>query len=279
MNDNQPIRLIDQSDLGPGFSAIDSFAIDDALCLSVGDNLSPFTARLWVHHNTVVLGIPDTRIPYLNEGIQKLKEYGYQAIVRNSGGLAVVLDEGILNLSFIYPNSKTLSIHDGYEHMVSFIRQLYNQKIDAYTIEQSYCPGDYDLSINGQKFAGISQRRVKNGVAVQIYLCVEGSGSQRAQMIQTFYEKGIQGETTRFSYPHIDPSSMASLSELLGQSVTVGETRRLIMQKLMENSSEFITGSLTPFETEHFLSRREKMVERNERAWGRLHRNLDMTGF
>lgn len=46
--------------------------------------------------------------------------------------------------------------------------------MEAREIVGSYCPGSYDLSINGQKFAGISQRRIRNGVAVQIYLCVNG---------------------------------------------------------------------------------------------------------
>ena len=50
-----------------------------------------------------------------------------------------------------------------------------NVDIDTKEIEHSYCPGRFDLSIDGKKFAGISQRRVRGGIAVQIYLCVEGS--------------------------------------------------------------------------------------------------------
>ena len=55
-------------------------------------------------------------------------------------------------------------------------------EIEAKEIVGSYCPGSYDLSIAGKKFAGISQRRIRNGVAVQIYLCVSGSGQERAQL-------------------------------------------------------------------------------------------------
>ena len=54
-------------------------------------------------------------------------------------------------------------------------------EIEAREIVGSYCPGSYDLSIKGKKFAGISQRRIRKGVAVQIYLCVNGSGSERAE--------------------------------------------------------------------------------------------------
>ena len=63
-----------------------------------------------------------------------------------------------------------------------------DEDVDIHTheIEQSYCPGKFDLSIDGKKFAGISQRRVRGGIAVQIYLCVEGSGSKRAAMMRDF---------------------------------------------------------------------------------------------
>src|SRR4051795_9305947 len=91
-------RIIDQSSLGSHFHALQSFGTDDTLCASVGSGQAPATARTWVHHNTIVLGIQDTKLPFLQEGIQFLQEQGYQAIVRNSGGLAVVLDEGVLNI-------------------------------------------------------------------------------------------------------------------------------------------------------------------------------------
>ena len=67
-----------------------------------------------------------------------------------------------------------------------FAHSIY--EIEAREIVGSYCPGSYDLSILGKKFAGISQRRIRKGVAVQIYLCVNGSGSERAQLIGEFYK-------------------------------------------------------------------------------------------
>ena len=78
--------------------------------------------------------------------------------------------------------------------------------------------GKFDLSIDGKKFAGISQRRVRGGIAVQIYLCVEGSGSDRASMMREFYQHALKGETTKFHFPNIDPSCMASLETLLNRN-------------------------------------------------------------
>ena len=74
-------------------------------------------------------------------------------------------------------------------------------RIEAYEIVGSYCPGSYDLSIDGRKFAGISQRRLRQGIAVQVYLCVEGSGAERAELIREFYELGLARRETKFTYP------------------------------------------------------------------------------
>lgn len=220
----QPIwRFYDQSISAIPTSPLTSFAMDDTLCELVGQLQSPPTLRTWVHDASVVLGIQDHRLPYIQQAMRYLVTQGYQPIVRNSGGLAVVLDKGVLNLSLVFSEqTKAMSIDDGYEAMLAFIRLLLPEAtIEAYEIEGSYCPGSYDLSIDGKKFAGISQRRLRQGVAVQIYLCVEGSGSERAALIEKFYAQGLQQQVTKFSYPVIRPQVMASLNELIGQSLTV----------------------------------------------------------
>jgi octanoyl-[GcvH]:protein N-octanoyltransferase len=166
-------RIIDQSHFGPMFDARQSFAIDDTLCTSVGTGQSDAVVRTWVHYNTVVLGIQDTKLPHLQEAVSFLETNQYKVIVRNSGGLAVVLDEGVLNVSLVFPETtKAIDIHQGYEAMWQLIKAMfssYGKAIEAREIVGSYCPGSYDLSIDGKKFAGISQRRVRGGVAVQIY--------------------------------------------------------------------------------------------------------------
>lgn len=137
-------RIIDQSSLGPYFDAKQSFAMDDTLCASVGKGESPATARSWVHHRTIVLGIQDTRLPFLEDGVKLLEDEGYRVIVRNSGGLAVVLDEGVLNISLIFEDEKKgIDIDRGYEAMTELVRRMlrpHNAEIEAYEIKGSYCP-------------------------------------------------------------------------------------------------------------------------------------------
>lgn len=98
-----------------------------------------------------------------------------------------------MNISLIFPHGKNIDIHEGYQAMVSFVQWIFEDEpieIEAYEIEDSYCPGTYDLSVNGKKFAGVSQRRVKDGTAVQVYLAIEGSGSERAELVRQFYQIG-----------------------------------------------------------------------------------------
>ncbi|MCY8808209.1 biotin/lipoate A/B protein ligase family protein [Bacillus atrophaeus] len=267
-------RIIDQSSLGPYFDAKQSFAMDDTLCASVGKGLSPATARSWVHHQTIVLGIQDTRLPYLVDGVRLLENEGYRVIVRNSGGLAVVLDEGVLNISLIFEDQKKgIDIDRGYEAMVELMKRMlksYEAKIEAYEIEGSYCPGSYDLSIGGKKFAGISQRRLRGGVAVQIYLCADKSGSERADLIRRFYQAALKDKSNDVKgvYPDIRPETMASLSELLQTDITVQDLMLLLLTELKQLGSHLYSAGLTIDEELEFEKNLVRMVERNEKVFG-----------
>lgn len=262
-------RIIDQSSLGPQFEALQSFAMDDTLCTSVGSGYSAPTARAWVHHQTIVLGIQDTRLPFLEDGLAYVEEQGYRYIVRNSGGLAVVLDEGVLNLSLIIPDTeKGIDINKGYEAMWALIKHMfsdYDASIEAREIVGSYCPGSYDLSINGKKFAGISQRRIRKGVAVQIYLCVSGNGQERAKLVQQFYEKARKGIETKWVYPTIQPEVMASLSELLKTQMTVQDVMLRFLNTLKNMSGEIFAEPLKGEELVWYEDYYKRIVERNEK--------------
>ncbi|QTC40600.1 lipoate--protein ligase family protein [Bacillus sp. V3] len=265
-------RMIDQSSLGPMFGGLQSFAMDDTLCTAVGADQSDPAARSWVHHQTVVLGIQDTKLPFLSEALNVLEEAGYQYIVRNSGGLAVVLDEGVLNLSLVFPDSeKGIDINRGYDAMWLLVQEMFKDfgaEMEAKEITESYCPGSYDLSIRDRKFAGISQRRIRNGVAVQIYLCVNGSGSERAELVRRFYETGLKGNQTKFTFPSIRPEVMASLSELLGVELTVQDVMLRFLQALKSFSGGIYSSALQGEEYTMYETYYQRVVERNEKVLG-----------
>ncbi|PIC80107.1 octanoyltransferase [Sporosarcina sp. P18a] len=267
---NQPAwRFIDESISARNRSALESFAMDDTLCQLVGQQQSVPVVRTWVHDKTIVLGIQDHRMPFIQQAMEGIEQHGYQSIVRNSGGLAVVLDEGIVNISLIFSEQKSsIDIPIGYEAMVSLVQLLFpelGERIEAYEIVGSYCPGSYDLSVDGKKFAGVSQRRLRQGVAVQVYLCVEGSGSERAELIREVYEKGLQGQQTKFSYPVIQPNTMASLSEILDTHLTVNEVV-IRLQILLRSLTEDVRhDGLTDEEMELYGFYLRRVFERNQK--------------
>ncbi len=266
---NQTWRWLDQSSSGLHFNPLQSFALDDTLCTSVGEGSSVPVMRAWVHSPTAVLGIQDSRLPYVQDGIQYLKDNGYQVIVRNSGGLAVLLDKGIFNLSFIFKENKTFSINDGYNFMWNIIKIIFDDApglIDAYEIKGSYCPGSYDLSINGKKFAGISQRRIRGGAAVQVYLAVSESGAARAELLKYFYERAARGEPARFEWPRIQPSVMASLTELYDQSFSINDILYRLLTSVKEEGALIQPSSLTNEELHRFDYLYQRVVERNNKA-------------
>lgn len=261
-------RIIDQSNSMKDRSPLESFAMDDTLCELVGRRKSEMVVRTWVHDQKVVLGIQDHRLPYVHDGIDTLKIKGYEAIVRNSGGLAVVLDSGVLNISIVVSEQEgSIQINAGYEMMVDFVKMLFpeaSNDIEAYEIVGSYCPGSYDLSIGGKKFAGISQRRLRQGVAVQIYLCIEGSGSERAKLIKDFYQASLKNEETKFTYPMIQPEVMASLSELLQKKLTVQDTVIRIQQVLQQIADQVFQAELNEEEQELYHYYLQRVLQRND---------------
>lgn len=142
--------------------------IDQALAYSqvlleeINDNPNQFIVYFWPLEKTVILGLLDQQLPDLEKGNAFIEKQGYRIAVRNIGGLAVVADSGILNFSICLPiNQENFRISEGYELMVELIKKTFapfGKTIEAYQIDNSYCPGKFDLSIDGQKFAGIAKR-------------------------------------------------------------------------------------------------------------------------
>lgn len=265
---NQSYLLFDAATMPFNNQPIAHFALADSLMTYIGKNQQQAALHFWPTSNLVILGMMDTKLPYFKDALASLKADDRHYIVRNSGGLAVVGDEGVLNFSLIFPEDpeNKISIDEGYEFMLRLIREAfraYAKTIEAYEIPDSYCPGDFDLSIDGKKFAGIAQRRLKNGVAVMIYLSVNGNQQKRAQMLQDFYTAGLKGETVKWHFPTIDPAVMGTLEELLGVSLTVADVEEKILQALQKDHCTIQNGTYTPDILATYEEAKQKMIRRN----------------
>ncbi|XJS10505.1 biotin/lipoate A/B protein ligase family protein [Aerococcaceae bacterium WGS1372] len=186
--------------------------------------------------NTVLLGAKDTRLTELANANAYLTDQSYSVVQRPHGGLAVVNDPGVINFGIVSDNRYfKLSIDDAYEQMVRIVAESlkkFNLTVESYEIPDSYCPGKYDLVVNGQKIGGIAQRRFKSGVATAAYISVNGDQNKRAELIQSFYRIG---EATA-DYPLINPSSMTTIEAAIGSNISVSDYQAHVIEIFKEHS-------------------------------------------
>lgn len=193
------------------------FALEELLCKHVGEGGAPL-CHLWRHPRAFVMGLRDSRLPGAAEAARHLEAQGYNVVVRNSGGAAVPLDLGVVNVSLIMPKRRAgeIDFRDDFERMFELIRlalQATGCEVRKGEIEGAYCPGDYDLSIGGRKFCGIAQRRQAHAYVVQAFVIAEGAGAEKAQQAREFYERASAGAQD-IDFPQVTADSMASLEEL-----------------------------------------------------------------
>ncbi|MFD0961988.1 lipoate--protein ligase family protein [Paenibacillus chungangensis] len=196
-----------------------AFALDELLCRSAGKG-GPAVCHIWRHPGAFIMGLRDSRMPHVQEARQWLESSGWATAVRNSGGAAVPLDAGVVNLSLIAPKTHVLDyhFHNDFEGMFALIREALKgtgRQVDKGEITGAYCPGDFDLSIDGFKFCGIAQRRQTHATIVQAFVVTEGSGSARAAFVRQFYDIASGGDDT-LGHPLVSADSTASLEELAG---------------------------------------------------------------
>lgn len=244
------------------------FAETNALLKTLGNQ--PII-HFWTMDQTVILGMSDQRLANLSAGLSYLTDKNYPYFVRNSGGLAVVCDSAVLNISLFLPREKyNLSINEAYQLMADLIQETFpGKKIDIKEIPDSYCPGDFDLSIDGKKFAGISQRRTTNGIVVMIYLSVTGNQTDRSGLIKQFYEISNNPPSQKFSYPKVDPRVMDNLDQLLDEKLSVEEVKEQILTTLSTkyqfDSQQVSLYTQTNEYQEHLTAALKDLAIRNEK--------------
>jgi octanoyl-[GcvH]:protein N-octanoyltransferase len=221
------------------------FAVEELWCRAVETPM----IHIWRHRRAFVLGLRDRRLPNAAESIHRLRKEGYSAAVRHSGGAAVPLDPGVVNLSLIAPKAiGDMQFKPYFEWMSRLIRSAVDElglSSSQGEVVGSYCPGEYDLSIGGRKFCGIAQRRQVKGVIVQAFVVVEGSGEGRAETVRRFYEESSGSDPDAATgYPLVIPSVMTTLQKAGGGGFAVADFVDVLLRQL-----ERIGGEPTKWES------------------------------
>lgn len=269
----QTVLLLDQKILAADENLV-PFALTDTL-VTYAEKFQQPILHFWQLDQTMILGMKDTRVPFLLDGLSSLKSNNYHAVVRNSGGLGVIADTGTLNVSLILPqpSDHKFTIDEGYILMWNWIRAAFEKtgkKIEAYEITTSYCPGTFDLSINGKKFAGIAQRRVRNGLAVMAYLSINGNQQARGETVRDFYRAGLNDGFGMNGYPAVEPAVMENLATLLDSPLTIEGTKEKLLTAFKEETQlpleerALPSWLALPEIQQDYQKQLQKMVQRNQ---------------
>lgn len=182
------------------FSTVtDAFIYGDWL-LHANQEIQQEFLLYWTTETSVILGMKDSFAPHFKEAIPTLP---YPAVIRSSGGRAIINNNGIINLSLYYTGNDTIDA--AYQKMVTIIENLCHCQFEVGEVTGSYCPGRFDLAIDGKKIAGLSQRRYKDSIVVMCYLSLGGDQIERGTWLQHFYH--VAGDPSI----EIQPTTMAVL--------------------------------------------------------------------
>jgi Lipoate-protein ligase A len=141
-----------------------------------------------------------------------------------------------LNFTLFLPDKNNITIDEAYEQMHQIMQKSFSMDIKTGTIERSYCPGTYDLSINHQKIAGISQRRSGNAVAIMAYISITGDQKKRSQLMKDFYEISDYPKHEKIDFPNIDVHCMENLDKLLNCDLSVKSAKEKILETLIKDN-------------------------------------------
>lgn len=189
-------------------------------------------ARIWtVSHPGVVLGLRDTRLPFVDEAKGLLVQQGFEVHLRASGGRLVVQDPGVLNVAFAHEGDALPSLEALFAEMTGLLRRLFDDlgvPVQQGEVPGSICAGSTDLSAGGRKIAGLSQRRRRGFALVHAFILAGGRGDEREAVAEAFYRAaGATADEGVFR------GSMVSLSELRPVAVErVGERLAEIIEAL-----------------------------------------------
>ncbi len=148
-----------------------------------------------------------------------LSNIGWQLLQRRSGGAPVPQTSGLINLSHLYhwQHDEPYSVKLAYQHFCEVLTIFFrNFGLDAqaHATPFSYCDGDYNLNINGQKIVGTAQRVVnrKGGgkiVMAQACILIDGDVDTLVEPVNLINKlhnmnEHVRGDAHTCLHAHVD---------------------------------------------------------------------------
>jgi lipoate-protein ligase A len=169
-------------------------ALHEALADELTSRSSASKLVVWRCTAALLVTLSETRLLRFDETAAQMQAVGWPVVVRKSGGGTCPVGPGTVQIATIEvaPPDATMGIR--YEALAKLLHStLAWFRIDCRIapVPGAYCPGRYDLSVEGRKIAGMAQRWFRNRqgvrcVIVSASLNVEESPDGLASVVNEF---------------------------------------------------------------------------------------------
>lgn len=220
------VRLIRVGQDAPSELLDLSPVLTEAVAVSVGQGAAPPTVVIRRQRPYALLGPRDRRLPHLAAGIKVFQAAGLPVFERIGGGSAVILDEGCISFGVARPCDDFTFIQRNFEELTEGVRRalaLLGLEARFGEAPGSFCPGPYDLMVDGRKVAGVAQA-IRGGFALVSGMVLVSQDPVRVtELLNRFY-------AAAGAAPELVPDNVATLADLLGRTVGLAEVEDALVR-------------------------------------------------
>lgn len=189
-----------------GLALVEGLA--DAL---MSDSAAP-TLLLWRSQRALLVTRQDTHARRFREASNEMAAAGWPIVLRRSGGSACPVGPGTVQAAMIEPAVAGTTMHAKYDALAELIHStLHFFGISSLTgpVAAAYCPGSYDLTVEGKKIAGMSQHWFRNRGGIR---CVVTAASVNAEEAPDVLARAVNRFYCECGGPlHCQATSLTSL--------------------------------------------------------------------
>jgi lipoate-protein ligase A len=207
----------------PGFAnAADQLALEQSLLAEPGAAERPPLASIWESEPALVVSQSDRHLPRFADAVRQVENDGWPVSVRSTGGSAVPLAPGVVNVGLIASwNGDRPTLDTGFRLLCGpLIAALHSLGITTGTgrAPRAFCDGRWNILVGVRKIAGTSQRqasREKRGaVLLHAAVMIDADPVALTNVVARFYEAA--GDPRE-----LDADAVTSLAQVLAAPIAV----------------------------------------------------------
>jgi octanoyl-[GcvH]:protein N-octanoyltransferase len=161
----------------------DGFGLQQAVLEEVASGERGPTTLMWSSSRYVGVTRSEMRLPGFGEATKAAKNLGFPVLARDSGGGAVVANEGSISFSLTFPvEDLRHGLYERYAEGVDLVAAALRRvgvEAEGGEVEGEFCPGAHSVRSGGPwgvKHAGLAQRVTRRAARLEALILVAETG-------------------------------------------------------------------------------------------------------